>query len=355
MIHISAFELRIAAKNVKFGLSITGMPANKYALIRYRVIDRLIRNKYKTYPGVEDLIEACSDTLGKEVSKSTIEKDIHAMKNDSALGFEAPIKYSKEYQGYYYTDPDYSIEDIPLNPEEINAIQIAANTLYQFKDIGIFKQYDAAIEKILNKVKMSPKEGESVDQSIQFEQQATVRGQEFLGEIYQAINQHKRIYFAYETYQNGVRSDRQLDPYLLKEYANRWYVIGYDLDRKAYRVFGLERMFNVQVGPDHFERKKSFKPENYFKHSIGITANNEAEPVEVKLKCNEVLTKYLESQPLHPSQKIKGENVSLYVLPTYELREKLLGYGNQVEVIAPDSLRDELKNLLREALENYTK
>ena len=64
-------------------------------------------------------------------------------------------------------------------------------------------------------------------------------------------------------------------------------------------IFGLERMFNVQVGPDHFERKKSFKPENYFKHSIGITANNEAEPVEVKLKCNEVLTKYLESQPLH--------------------------------------------------------
>ena len=82
------------------------MPANKYALIRYRVIDRLISNKYKPYPGVEDLMDGCSEALGKDVSKSTIEKDLAAMKNDLGLGYEAPIKFSKEYQGYYYEDPD---------------------------------------------------------------------------------------------------------------------------------------------------------------------------------------------------------------------------------------------------------
>ena len=111
------------------------MPANKYALIRYRVIDRVIGNKYNPYPSMEDLMEACSEAIGKQVSKSTIEKDIYAMKNDMSLGYEAPIKYSKNYQGYFYEDPDFTIRDVPLSDEEVDAIQFAAKTLFQFKNI----------------------------------------------------------------------------------------------------------------------------------------------------------------------------------------------------------------------------
>jgi predicted DNA-binding transcriptional regulator YafY len=329
------------------------MPANKYALIRYRVIDRLISNKYKPYPGVEDLMDGYSEALGKDVSKSTIEKDLAAMKNDLGLGYEAPIKFSKEYQGYYYEDPDYSIEDIPLSTEEINAIRIAANTLYQFKNNGLFKQYDAAIDKILNKVKLSPEDNNQAAEVIQFEQAETVRGQEFLTDLFNAAMHRHKVSFHYLNYRTEDVSSRTLHPYLLKEYANRWYVIGLDEDKNDYRVFGLDRISDLVVSKDPFSRKKRFKPANYFKHSIGITAPAEEEPVEVILRCNALLTKYLESQPLHASQRITGNTVTLKVIPTYELNEKLIGFGNQVKVIAPPTLMEEVKHAHLAALKQY--
>ena len=75
------------------------MPSNKYALFRYRIIDKLISNKYKPYPSKEDLRNACEDELygigSERIFDSTIEKDLWAMRNESLLGYNAPIKYSK--------------------------------------------------------------------------------------------------------------------------------------------------------------------------------------------------------------------------------------------------------------------
>ena len=118
------------------------MPANKYALLRYRIIDKCIRNKYRPYPSKEDLRQACEDalynSLDERISDSTIEKDLFAMRNEEGLGYMAPIKYSRELNGYFYTDPEYSINDIPLNEEDIDAIKFAALTLSQFKSISVF-------------------------------------------------------------------------------------------------------------------------------------------------------------------------------------------------------------------------
>jgi len=114
------------------------MPANKYALIRYRVIDECLSNKYRRYPTKEDIRAACEDalygSLDARVSISTIEKDMYAMRNDAALGYEAPIVYDKYEKGYYYSDPEYTIKKIPLGEEDLDALQFAAMTLYQFRD-----------------------------------------------------------------------------------------------------------------------------------------------------------------------------------------------------------------------------
>jgi hypothetical protein len=84
------------------------MPANKYALLRYRIIDRCLTNKGKTFPSREDLREACADALygsgADQISLSTIDKDIWAMKNESELGYYAPIEYNRTHKGYFYTE-----------------------------------------------------------------------------------------------------------------------------------------------------------------------------------------------------------------------------------------------------------
>ncbi len=159
------------------------MPANKFALLRYRIIDRCIRNRgSKAYPSKEDLRFACEEALygsdGEHISMSTIDKDIWAMRNEGELGYYAPIKFSKEYGGYYYEDPEFTISEVPLNDDDLNAIQAAAETLYQFRDIPLFKQFDSAIEKIFDRMKISTSKVESKDSEvIQFERIGDYKGE----------------------------------------------------------------------------------------------------------------------------------------------------------------------------------
>ena len=127
------------------------MPANKYALLRYRIIDDCLTNQYRRFPTKEDLQYACEQALygssGERVSISTIEKDMWAMKNESELGYYAPIAYSKLEKGYYYEDEEYTIKEISLSHEEKEAIRFAANTLFQFKDLSIFDQFGSPFKR----------------------------------------------------------------------------------------------------------------------------------------------------------------------------------------------------------------
>ena len=96
------------------------MSTIKNALLRYRVIDKAIRNQYQPYPSKSQLREACEEALygsmdGSNICDSTIEKDMFAMK----MEHDAPIKYSKKFGGYYYTDPEFSLDEITLNEYDL--------------------------------------------------------------------------------------------------------------------------------------------------------------------------------------------------------------------------------------------
>tara|TARA_R110002050_G_scaffold300722_2_gene471949 strand:+ start:95539 stop:96543 length:1005 start_codon:yes stop_codon:yes gene_type:complete len=333
------------------------MPANKFATIRYHVIDKMLRNKYKPYPSVEDIVEKCSDVLLKRVSKSSIEKDIRAMKNDEALGYFAPIEYHRGNKGYFYGNEDYSIDKVPLNEDEIEAVQFATNTLAQFKNIAIFKDYENAIEKVLDKVNLSGMDANNEKEFIQFENIPTVSGNEYLAPILNAIRKKRVVEFAYKSFKKEEGSLRLVEPYLLKEHKNRWYLVGKEPGTDLYKVFGLERMGQVKLSVDKFIRDSSFNAQEFFKYSLGITANPKQKPDEVKFECNTVLIQYLESQPIHHSQKIekseKGGVVTLNVLVTFELEQLLLGFGSELTVIAPKSLIKSLVLKHKEAINNY--
>lgn len=334
------------------------VPVNKYAMIRFRVIDKKLRNKQRPYPTLEDLLEACEDTLGKQLSKSTIEKDIAAMKFDGSLGFEAPIKFSRRYRGYYYDDPDYTINEVPLNDDEVEAIRFAAETLHQFKEIGIFKQYESAIDKILDRVNISQEFEGTADEFVQFERLPTISGNEFLGILLQAIKDRKKVQFDYQSFKKQNKSRRTVHPYLLKEHSNRWYLICWSEQRETIVVFGLDRMEDLEVVDERYEVTENFSADQFFRYSLGITADTSQEPQKIVLHCNAVLGKYLKSQPIHASQKVIKDTdsecvIELYVIETYELIEKILSFGLQAEVLEPLSLRDKIKKQLESTLLKY--
>lgn len=113
------------------------MPANKNALIRYKTIDRCLRNRYRRWT-LDDLVEACSDALyemegiDKGISTRSVQGDIQIMRSDK-LGMFAPIEvYDNKY--YRYADPDYSIFNNPLDIEDYNLVVKAVNLIDEYKE-----------------------------------------------------------------------------------------------------------------------------------------------------------------------------------------------------------------------------
>lgn len=322
------------------------MPANKYALLRYRIIDDCLTNKARKFPTKEDLQYACEQALygssGEHISISTIEKDMWAMKNEGELGYYAPIVYSKLERGYYYDDPEYTIKEISLSEEDKEAIRFAANTLFQFKNLAIFDQFGSAIQKIMDRLSISPEiQDDAIERFVQFENTPLAKGTELLPILLQAIKENREVRFRYTSFADEHETERQLHPYLLKEYRNRWYIIGKDVDGGRVKTFGLDRISDLSIRENYFTIDKSFDPEVLFKYSFGITAGGKPERIVLKFAPQE--GRYVKAQPLHPTQKIivdndEGLTVELKVIPSYELKATVRSFGDKVEVLRPATL-----------------
>jgi len=128
------------------------MAQNKYALARYCLIDNLLhRNEYvKTI----DIVYTCQRRLGCNITQRTIQMDIYAMKNDSFLGYFAPIEYNQKIKAYYYTDRDYQLLPLRFSIEELSFLQ----RLLIFMQ-GKLPKYDhALLRDIIDKIKISTEE-----------------------------------------------------------------------------------------------------------------------------------------------------------------------------------------------------
>lgn len=340
------------------------MSLHKYALIRYRIIDSLLKNKYQPYPDIEKLRAKCEEDLfgsegGQHISTSTIEKDLRAMREDMSLGFEAPIKYSRANKGYYYTNPEYTIQNIPLNHQDVDAVKLAANTLFNFRESPLFAQFKFAIEKIFDRLNIANEvQDERLDNLVQFDSYPDYPGNEFLAEIYQAITQKYSIQLTYRKFGDEAASVRELNPYLLKEYHYRWYVIGYAPSKNKIITYALDRIKKVTSSTNSFEVISDFDAANFFKYSFGIT-ESKTTPSVINLKFNKSELGYLQTKPLHNSQIIEEHNdcvmVTLTLVPSFELYEKILSYGARAEVLSPLKIRNKIEQLHLEALNNYKK
>ncbi len=342
------------------------MPSIKNAQIRYRVIDRALRNEYNPYPSKIDLRRLCEENLfgsegGDHISDSTIEKDLFALRMDH----DAPIKYSKKHKGYYYDDSNFSLENIPLSEDDVDAIKFAANIFDQFKGVEVFRQFEFAIGKILDRVNISNNiQDAAVDRFVQFETTATATGGEYLQPLLQAIKERQIVTFEYKSFKANKRTKwkaRRVHPYLLKEYRNRWYLIGFSEDRDKVITYGLDRMRHLETTEEYFLPLESFNADDYFKYAIGITTNDGSAPQKVEIQANEILTKYLESQPLHTSQKLvkqkkSGDAIFEYELhPTPEFDMAILSYGSQVKVVKPKSYVKHIAAIAENVYRQYKK
>lgn len=325
------------------------MPSVKNARLRHRIIEECLRNSFRPFPSIDDLREVCEERLfgtigGGNISKSTIEKDLREMKEE----YDAPIAFNRAEKGYYYSDPDFTMDSIPFTSDDAEALRFAAMTLNQYRHVSIFDQFQSAIGKIIDRVNISDKmDDDAITQFVQFETIPEVPGSQWLNTFFSAIKNRTALEIRYHSYSSKQEKDYLIHPYLLKEYRNRWYVIAWRIDLKRVATFELGRVKDLKVLRETFERSADFDPEAFFKYAFGVTVlNGKPEKVVLEFENNEL--RYIIDAPLHPSQKLIKEGkewsqVELEVFVTHELVMNILSFGNKVKVIKPASLVTQIK------------
>ena len=305
------------------------MPKNKDALIRFRIINNcLLKGQLRTK---EEIIQQIQATLGTEISTRTFAEDIKNMREDEALGYLAPIVFDKINKGYCYSDKNYSIDNIPLNAEEIEALSFAASLLDQYKRIEIFEKFTGAVDKIVDLVKIRRKmESNQVEQYVEFESAPLIVGSNHIEPLANAIRQKKVLKIHYQSFNSEKAKNYTIHPFYLKEYRNRWYLIGQEEEKQAVITLGLERILELTELPNVTFTSTTFNPKQYFGNSIGISvSNHNTTPEEIIIQYSNPLNLYIKTQPIHSSQTLVSEEETNCVMkyslcPNYELKSMLL-------------------------------
>ena len=335
------------------------MAQNKNALIRYKTIDKCLQNQYRKWT-LNDLIEACSDALyeyeNKEatVSKRTVQLDIQLMRSDK-LGYNAPIiSYEKKY--YKYEDPTYSITNIPITENDMNVLAETVEMLKQFKDFSLFSELGGIIQRLEDKVYSEKTKSASI---IHLDKNPNLKGLEHLDVLYQAILKKLCLRISYQSFKARVPSELVFHPFILKEFNNRWFLVGKKSKHQPIQTLALDRIVKIDYELKIPYLKEDFNGDDYYKNTIGVTVLNKETPKEMVLKIDRSNAPYVLTKPFHHSQKILERLsdgsvlIQLLVHHNFELERLILGFGESIEVIKPRVLRNRIKRKLAAALNPY--
>ena len=330
------------------------MSSNKNALIRYKTLDKCLKNKFRKYT-LDDLIDECSEALfefeGKEsfVSKRTIQLDIQNMRSEK-FGYEAPIEvYEKKY--YRYSDPDYSIHNIQVNESDLRTMNNAIQILKQFKDFSMFREMNGVIQKLEDSVHSTHQKS-----IIHLDKNEQLRGLEYIDPLYDAILHKKVLKITYKSFKAIAENLLSVHPQLLKEYNNRWFLIC--LHKGAIYNLALDRIEGVEIDVNSKYIDKELDADRYFSEVIGATVSQTQRPQNVIFFVTKKHAPYVKTKPLHFSQVIlkeseEGTVFKICVQLNFELERVILGMGEFLTVLKPTKLKNRIANSIREALGNY--
>ena len=333
------------------------MPVNKNANIRYRTLDRCFRDTRRKY-FIDDLIKACEQELVAYnfhggVSRRQIFDDINFMESDSGYRIELDKLRDGKKVYYRYHDPEFSINRQPLSQSEAKQLQQAISTLTRFRGLP---QYNWVEEVITNLEYRFNLDGKSVG-VVCFDQNPLLLGLDHLGTIIDAVTAHRVLKINYHTYKNGGRDmDFIIHPYYLKQYNNRWFLFGRNDETGQITVNALDRIKGIETMGDIAYIAADIDFDHYFDTIVGVTVPDDPTVQTIVFRTTEKRYPYIASKPLHPSQRLVDRKqciLQIEVAPNFELEQKLLSFGADIEVLAPEDLRERMMKKVEEAYKKY--
>lgn len=320
--------------------------AGKNAYLRYRIIDECLNNSVRRYNRVE-LLDRINSALGIPVTISTMDKDIKAMKDE----FGAPIVWSNANGGYYFYNEEFTMAGIALSDEERDVLNLSLGALNVFKNTKYGKSFKTLVERLY------VQEKNRSESFIEWERPVEFLGIEWFDRLVKAIAENTPIRVTYRPYDKPEKNF-DISPYFIKEYQNRFYLVGKNHHNDHIMTLGFDRIKEVVELKEKFKFTKGFDRKEYFKHSMGIIRKADERPIKLKLKVSSEDAHYILSNPWHSSQKEVEKTddyliFSLEVYDTPELDLKIRSYGAEIEVLEPESYRKKMKETAERMLGIY--
>ena len=340
------------------------MATNKNALIRYKHLDTLLSDRHHYYD-INDLTEKVNQLLQDEgfqtVTRRCIEKDLVYL---TERPFCAPIKRFK-HNGkncVAYKNPSFSIFMQEMSREERHLLREVLNTLGQFDGLDNFGWLDKFKSGLGNTRRR---------QIINFSNNPYLQNSNLLGTLFDNISNEVVIRLSYHTFSDETIRSIQFHPYLLKQYNDRWFLLGAASDGKIL-TFALDRIDKVEPLPE-----KKYVPcledlSERFEDIVGVTLYEDRPIEHIVFWASDASKDYIMTKPIHESQtSIKGETennlhekhpqfeggafFSIDCIPNYELIRELCSFGKDLIVLEPSSIQNQVFNRISMMVEDYLK
>ena len=328
------------------------MPVDKQVLLRYQVLNKCFRNRYREYT-IDDLVDECNKALRRidkpDVSKRTIQNDINTLEADYHIVLNEKLRQGRK-RLYRYSDTNYTMPLYRMNDEERNKIEDAIYVLRQFEGEPLYDWVRTILMQI---------EGGLFDEDaspvVSFQSNLDLRGLEHFSKLLQAILTKRVLKLRYTPYGKS-QITATVYPYFLKEYNDRWYLIAQVKGYDSFAHYALDRIDDFEeVAVPYKEPDIEF--DEYFDDVIGVTVPEKASE-DIVLRISKPRFEYIRTKPLHLSQRIVEENdffavIKINIKVNKELEALVLSFGNDLDVLAPEYFREQVANKIRSMNQKY--
>lgn len=340
------------------------MPTNKNALTRYKFLDDMLSDRHHFY-NIHDLTLKCNEKLITaglpEVTQRCIEKDINYLEYDPffaeierfRIGSKRCLRYAK---------PSFSIFKKELSNEESNLIREVLNTIGQFDGLAHFEW----LEQFKSWLDL-----EERPKIISFSNNPYLQNSNLLGVLFDYISNQVVIQIEYHTFSVQEKKKILFHPYLLKQYNNRWYIIGAANQDMKILNFALDRIDQITPLPELEYQPCLDNLAERFEDIIGVTLYEDRKLEHIIFWVSNNSQYYIITKPIHDSQKhIKEESLdaihekypnlksgtffSIDCIPNYELIRELCSYGKELLVLEPASIKNKVYDRITMMLEAYS-
>ena len=324
------------------------MPVNKLASVRYRALDKCLRDRRRRYY-ISDLVDACNEVLenynGATVSERQVRADIAFMQREA--GGNAPIeKLMDGHRAYYrYSDPDFSILNLPMSQDEFDQLSATIQMLGRFKGLPDNSWMEATLCRLRSTFNID----NTSPTWVHFSQNEDLEGLRHFTKLYESISHRKVLNISYHKY-GGDSWIREIHPYQLRQYNNRWFLVGYEeklSDKLPLVVLPLDRIEYVSEVADIQYKPYNGDIEKPFDSIVGVSLKFNEPPVHIIIRAYRPTSDYIKTKPIHSSQHILDItddhiDFSLDLIPNYEFETIMLSYADNCEILEPSFLRDRI-------------